>query len=116
MREPSLKLAERRHIGRGDTRHDAVVEAPIDAADERGRAVDVVARRRRSRPEPSPCRTDRSRAPRDWRGRRSKPARSGRGRASRRPLAERAAIRDEAVLHGLREHARRVEAEAPHPA
>ena len=40
-----LELRRGRDVGRRDTRHDAVVEAPIDAGDERRGAVDVVAGR-----------------------------------------------------------------------
>ena len=64
-----LELRRGRDVGRRDTRHDAVVEAPIDAGDERRGAVDVVAGAG-ARAEAVACRTGPRRAPRYWRCRR----------------------------------------------
>ena len=108
MLEPSLKLRRGRDISRGDAGHEAVVEAPIDAGDERRRAVDVVAHAgARSRGA-----AELIRAARPEIGVAEGEARDAFGPAPQPRLAERAAGRDEAVLHGLREHARRVEAKA----
>jgi uncharacterized protein YhjY with autotransporter beta-barrel domain len=92
----------------GSTRHDIVVEAPIDAGDEGRGAVDVISGRGAgsrgtaeliisARPEIGVAEGE------------ARDALLARIRGG--ALAKRATIRDEAVLHGLREHARRVEAE-----